>query len=120
ALTRGLCAEAGYVGVLMPSVDRVGRYFPLIAAVELPPGVAPASAFALEGWYAAVEEVLLDALSNEALELETFDARLAALAPLLAPAAALAGDLFTARDALLFETATQPRHYALSAVGEAP
>src|SRR5690606_10627892 len=45
AVAPGLIAEAGYVGVLVPSVDRVGRYFPLTAALALPPGAAPASAF---------------------------------------------------------------------------
>jgi type VI secretion system protein ImpM len=48
---------------MIPSVDRVGRYFPLIAVQGLPEGVAiqrclpPAS-----GWYPATRELLLRAL----------------------------------------------------------
>ncbi len=31
-----LCGEAPAIGVMMPSVDRVGRYFPLVLAAQLP------------------------------------------------------------------------------------
>lgn len=34
ALPAGQCGTRTITGVLMPSVDRVGRYFPLLAAVE--------------------------------------------------------------------------------------
>jgi len=35
ALSPGSCGARGWAGVLMPSVDRVGRYFPLTIAVAL-------------------------------------------------------------------------------------
>src|SRR5512139_3843786 len=35
-LMPGVCGSAAWAGVLMPSVDRVGRYFPLTIALELP------------------------------------------------------------------------------------
>jgi type VI secretion system protein ImpM len=35
ALSPGACGEDAYAGVLMPSVDRVGRYFPLTIVVPL-------------------------------------------------------------------------------------
>src|SRR5690606_39018525 len=41
ALAPQVCGGAAYIGVLVPSVDRVGRYFPLTAALALPKGVAP-------------------------------------------------------------------------------
>ena len=53
-------------GVLMPSVDRVGRYFPLTLVADLDP--LPASADALEGllaWLHRLEDVALDALQDD-------------------------------------------------------
>ena len=32
ALTPGVCGDAGWIGIVLPSVDRVGRYFPLTVA----------------------------------------------------------------------------------------
>ena len=37
-LAPGLLAGCGWLGVLMPSVDSVGRHFPFTMAVPLPPG----------------------------------------------------------------------------------
>ncbi|MET1077906.1 MAG: type VI secretion system-associated protein TagF [Pseudomonas sp.] len=39
-LPPGICGEQACAGLLMPSVDRVGRYFPLLAWAELPGEVA--------------------------------------------------------------------------------
>jgi type VI secretion system protein ImpM len=39
ALPAGLCGEAAAADVVMPSVDRVGRYFPLTIAAVIPAGV---------------------------------------------------------------------------------
>lgn len=64
--SRGL-AGAGLAGALMPSVDRVGRYFPLLAFA-----IAPARCdFAVPSpddaaWYETLELALLSALSDEA------------------------------------------------------
>ena len=49
ACAAGTCGPAPVVGVMVPSVDRVGRYFPLTLVAELPPRCAdrqqrPASA----------------------------------------------------------------------------
>jgi len=35
ALTPGICGDHGWAGLVMPSVDRVGRYFPLTLATQL-------------------------------------------------------------------------------------
>ena len=41
-LPAGMCGPATVVGVMMPSVDRVGRYYPLtLAAVMSPGGLVP-------------------------------------------------------------------------------
>jgi type VI secretion system protein ImpM len=38
ALAPGLCGDSAAAGVMLPSVDRAGRYFPLTFAVLLAPG----------------------------------------------------------------------------------
>src|SRR5262245_9131785 len=40
-LDAGVCGPESWAGVLMPSVDRVGRYFPLTIAEPLPAGAHP-------------------------------------------------------------------------------
>lgn len=64
-LDAGLAGPLAAQGVLMPSVDRVGRQFPLTLARLLPgrPGVAAADAAAHDA-FAALEEVALDALDD--------------------------------------------------------
>ncbi len=88
ALAPGVCGEQAQLGVLMPSVDKVGRYFPLAAVVACDGAGGPlAVAAELEPWYAQVETLMLATLAETPLELEDFDRRLAALVP-SAPAAA--------------------------------
>ncbi|HEX5419136.1 MAG TPA: type VI secretion system-associated protein TagF [Gammaproteobacteria bacterium] len=82
ALAPGCCGEQGQAGVVMPSVDKVGRYFPLVAAVPLGAhAVSLACAVELDDWYSEVEELLLTTLAETPLELEELDERLAALLP---------------------------------------
>ena len=40
ALMPGICGDQAYLGLMMPSIDRVGRYFPLTVAAPLEPGAA--------------------------------------------------------------------------------
>lgn len=81
ALAPGVCGEQGQVGVMMPSVDKVGRYFPLTAAVACGRDRTPLDlAFDLAGWYAELEDLLLATLAEAPLELESFDERLMQLA----------------------------------------
>jgi type VI secretion system protein ImpM len=77
-LSDGIAGSACYTGVLMPSVDRVGRYFPFTVVAELP--LEPAAieiAEAASGWYAEVEQRCVDALENTSFELAEFDEALA-------------------------------------------
>lgn len=91
----------GWAGVLMPSVDRVGRYFPFTIAVPL--GEQPGSALqmaALWHWLARVDELAADAMQDD-WSVDRLEAELARMAaPDLRPAPALdsarparAGDL---------------------------
>jgi type VI secretion system protein ImpM len=72
AFSAGVCGARPVCGVMMPSVDRVGRYFPLIVAVH-------AEGVAAE-WFEAAERLILSALEDDCL-FERFDADVAALAP---------------------------------------
>jgi len=79
ALPAGLCGEAAAAGVVMPSVDRVGRYFPLTIAALLPAGVdllvVPVAA---AGWFGKAEALVRSAL-DDAFDFDGFDAQVAAL-----------------------------------------
>jgi type VI secretion system protein ImpM len=62
-LTPGICGENAWAGLLVPSVDKVGRYFPLTFALELAGKDATISAvFAAQAWFRALEQVGLAAL----------------------------------------------------------
>jgi type VI secretion system protein ImpM len=86
----GVCGEELYAGVLMSSVDRVGRYFPLMVYTPVPysrgllrelQGGAP--------WYGYVQQALPQVLNTQFTH-EQFEALLAAAPP--APGLAQAFD----------------------------
>jgi type VI secretion system protein ImpM len=80
ALAPGIVDTRFWFGVLMPSVDRVGRYFPLTIATasSLPPS-APLAA--LERWYEGACAAALDCLMAGAT-VERLESALAGLGPL--------------------------------------
>lgn len=74
-------------GVLMPSVDKVGRYFPLTIVTPLPQ--LPSSGAEIEallGWLHRLEDVAVDAL-HEDWSIDELDAVLEALPPPVSEAA---------------------------------
>jgi type VI secretion system protein ImpM len=79
ALPPGLIGAQAMAGTLTPSVDSVGRYFPLSIMLPLP-SVAALAGFAATGedWFAAAEAVSLRAL-KEGVDLEDVDAGVVAL-----------------------------------------
>jgi type VI secretion system protein ImpM len=77
-LPRALPGNADmWAGVLMPSVDKVGRYFPLTIALRMEsrPG-AMAAVFAAQPWYASLERIALAMLNHDA-QPDELDRRLA-------------------------------------------
>ena len=59
---------------MVPSVDRVGRYFPLTLVAELPPGMSVLSAASqTAACLDAAERLVIDTLAAEQVDLETFD-----------------------------------------------
>ncbi len=72
-LSPGLVGRSGWIGVLMPSVDKVGRYFPLTLALAVPQNtLVPALFIANNDWYASLESVALSALEDN-LDLNDFE-----------------------------------------------
>ncbi|MDR8367770.1 MULTISPECIES: type VI secretion system-associated protein TagF [Pseudomonas] len=72
----GVCGPQAAVGVVMPSIDRVGRYFPLTVAVLLDHDADPASVVGgSDAWFEQVEQLMLSTLSVEA-SFEAFGAGL--------------------------------------------
>jgi len=64
-LMPGLIGTNGWAGVLMPSVDRVGRQFPLTLVATLPSYTALAAAvFKGAEWFAGLEEAALGVLDT--------------------------------------------------------
>jgi len=75
----GVCGPDAAVGVVMPSIDRVGRYFPLTVAALLDPDADPASVVGgADDWFERVENLLLSTLNVEA-SFEAFNAELETL-----------------------------------------
>ena len=67
ALSTGVCGRAAIAGVLIPSVDRVGRYFPFTLACPLPDACRPLGLWRTAvAWYVAAEELALSALHEQA------------------------------------------------------
>jgi type VI secretion system protein ImpM len=77
----GIAGPDAAIGVMMPSVDRVGRYFPLVLAAEMPDCRRPGGLFRSAGqWFEAAEALLLSSL-EDGFDIEAFDDKALALAP---------------------------------------
>jgi type VI secretion system protein ImpM len=74
-LSPGTCGDGAWGGILQPSVDRVGRYFPLTLAAGLPPDIdVLETLIAANGWYDRLEHVAAASLDG-AMEFPILDRR---------------------------------------------
>ena len=91
ALAAGVCGDDAWCGLFMPSVDRVGRHFPLMLAAPWP-AAAPLldCVTTQDAWLAALEDLALSSLRAD-FSLDDFDDALCALGPPPARAGAGAG-----------------------------
>ncbi|NNF16547.1 MAG: type VI secretion system-associated protein TagF [Gammaproteobacteria bacterium] len=80
-LLPGIGGEQGWSGVMIPSVDRVGRYFPLTVAAPLPPAASVFTMLNASGWFAQAEDAALSALDDEDFSLDDFAQTVANLGP---------------------------------------
>lgn len=80
ALEAGVSSGIGICGVMIPSVDKVGRYFPLTVLCPMPGEASPLTAWAGANinWFSNVEKLLLSTLEED-IDVESFDRRLVAL-----------------------------------------
>ncbi len=64
--TPGVIDTHAWAGVLMPSVDRVGRYFPFSVLTRLPGVLNPLEFLTLHSdWFAQIEDIALSSLDGE-------------------------------------------------------
>jgi type VI secretion system protein ImpM len=85
ALGSGVVGGAVWAGILLPSVDRVGRYFPLTIVAELAPGVLPFElSVAGNGWFDWAEALARRTLDDELVDLERLQSELGESEALLA------------------------------------
>ena len=79
-LSAGICGSGVYAGLLVPSVDRVGRYFPLTVLAQLTAEECPLSvACGMSAWFDSAEALAIEAVSAEALDFDVFDEQIALL-----------------------------------------
>ena len=75
-LSPGNCGPTAWAGLLMPSVDKVNRYFPLTLAVSINEQNAFPSLFvAAANWFDKLEQLALSALEDD-VNLDDFDRHL--------------------------------------------
>jgi type VI secretion system protein ImpM len=64
ALGAGMVGANAWAGLMVPSVDAVGRYFPLTVACALPAGLDPLATLLGAGrWFAEIEAIALEAIA---------------------------------------------------------
>jgi type VI secretion system protein ImpM len=79
-LLPGVCGESGWAGILTPSVDKVGRYFPLTFATSLGEDVQPFQIVEeASSWFTAAETLALTVLNEEKIDADTIRSSLGAL-----------------------------------------
>jgi type VI secretion system protein ImpM len=77
ACAAGTCGPAPVVGVMVPSVDRVGRYFPLTLVAELPPDAPLVSTVQrAASFFDAAERLVVETLESDHVDFEGFEAQL--------------------------------------------
>ncbi|EAR22503.1 type VI secretion system-associated protein TagF [Nitrococcus mobilis] len=81
AIDPPVCGRLAYTGILMPSVDAIGRYFPLSFVMPLPVGMSlPNLAVENADWFAQMERLALSVLEQDVeFRLDDFDRQVAAL-----------------------------------------
>src|SRR6185295_15807679 len=80
----GACGPAPVLGLIVPSVDRVGRYFPLTIVAELPAETKLPRITAAAQFFTAAERLVIETLEAEYVDFEVFDQRVTHLSDHLA------------------------------------
>lgn len=73
---QGMLGDGAWIGIMVPSVDRVGRYFPLTLAQPMNPDIdITATYLSNREWFQSIEDLGVDALSQN-LNFEEYESRL--------------------------------------------
>jgi len=65
-LSSGVVDEKHWAGIMLPSVDQVGRYYPFSVAMPLEPQINPLEFMTLNThWYEQIEDLSLQALDDQ-------------------------------------------------------
>jgi type VI secretion system protein ImpM len=76
----GTCGPSPVIGLMVPSVDRVGRYFPLTLVAPLPVEVNPIiAATASTAFFENAERLIIETLATDEIDFEAFDAQVVML-----------------------------------------
>ena len=76
-----ILGESAWIGIVMPSVDRVGRYFPLTLAQAIDPDIDLTTTYLANcDWFRELEQLGMDALSRD-LHFDDFESRMSQFAP---------------------------------------
>jgi type VI secretion system protein ImpM len=77
ACAAGICGPSPVAGLMVPSVDRVGRYFPLTVVAQLAPTASVLTiASQAAGFFDAAERLVIETLAADVVDVDTFDDRL--------------------------------------------
>jgi len=80
AFDAGACGAQACAGIMVPSVDRVGRYFPLTLMWQTPDDANPFKiARKADRWFDRAERLVIETLATERIDLDSFDQQLSAL-----------------------------------------
>ncbi len=84
-LSPGLCGNQAVAGIIMPSVDRVGRYYPLTVALLFEQSLQLPFLFSAGNtWFEQLEDAALTGLEGS-LDLDAFDQLIQAILPFTLP-----------------------------------
>ena len=117
----GACGAAPVIGLMAPSVDRVGRYFPLTLVAELPSCVDPIAAIRTSGpFFDRAERLVVDTLESEYIDFEEFDERVAQLAETLGTVTLQPRVVLDPAAAAVLETDGQPWQLPIGSSDDLP
>jgi type VI secretion system protein ImpM len=80
ASAAGACGQQPVLGVMAPSVDRVGRYFPMTIVADRPEGTSVFDAFSAARFFEGAERLIIRTLEADTVDFDEFDGRAAELA----------------------------------------
>lgn len=117
ALSPGICGNSGWMGVLMPSVDRIGRYYPMTIALMNDAEMNPFSAMQKTAWFSQIEEIALSCL-KDGYDLDEFNQAIDRLARTIGPIPADALPLTERNDRTPFRTVWHQPMNSLEALND--